>query len=113
MSTKLHTGDVPNWYITTATTDYITWHDTAASATVNINPIYGTTINPEVLITEKDIKVGKMSLKDHMQKVNERLAILEDPDPKKLEKFKALREAYEHYKVLDALCGDNESDKSL
>ena len=38
-----------------------------------------------------------------MEKVEQRLAIL-TPDIEKLEHFQALREAYEHYKTLEALC---------
>lgn len=37
--------------------------------------------------------------------IMERLSILV-PDPEKLEKYEALRQAYEHYKTLEALCVD-------
>ena len=36
------------------------------------------------------------------EKINERLAILV-PDPAKLEKYAALKKAYEHYKTLEEL----------
>ena len=52
-----------------------------------------------------DIKLGGKSLKEFMNKMEERLAILV-PDPKKLEKFEALKKAYEHYKTMEALCFD-------
>lgn len=37
--------------------------------------------------------------------IMDRLSILV-PDPEKLEKYQALRQAYEHYKTLEALCVD-------
>lgn len=50
-----------------------------------------------------DIAIDGKSLKDFMEKVEQRLAIL-TPNIEKLEHFQALREAYEHYKTLEALC---------
>jgi len=50
-----------------------------------------------------DIKIGNRSLVKFMETLEERLAILQ-PDPEKLEKFEALKQAYEHYKLLEALC---------
>jgi hypothetical protein len=50
-----------------------------------------------------DIKIGHKSLKEFMSKMEERMAILV-PDPAKLEKFQALKKAYEHYKTLESLC---------
>jgi hypothetical protein len=57
----------------------------------------------KIKITDSDIDVDGVSLKDFMTKVQDRLAILV-PDPKKLEEFAALKEAYEHYRTLEALC---------
>jgi hypothetical protein len=50
-----------------------------------------------------DIKVDGKSLKEFMNKMEERLAILV-PDPKKLEQFAALKKAYDHYKLMEKLC---------
>ena len=50
-----------------------------------------------------DIKIDGKSLKEFMNKMEERLAILV-PDPKKLEQFAALKKAYEHYKLMESLC---------
>ena len=50
-----------------------------------------------------DIKIGNRSLVKFMETLEERLAILQ-PDPEKLEQFAALKAAYEHYKLLEALC---------
>jgi len=52
-----------------------------------------------------DIKIDGKSLKEFMKKMEQRLAILV-PDPKKLEKFEALKRAYEHYKTMESLCFD-------
>lgn len=52
-----------------------------------------------------DIKIGNQSLKEFMTKMEQRLAILV-PDPAKLEKFEALKKAYEHYKTMESLCFD-------
>lgn len=59
---------------------------------------------------DADIKIGDRSLKEFMTKMEERMAILV-PDPKKLEKFEALKKAYEHYKLMERLCQtDDEKD---
>mgnify|MGYP006282615775 CR=1 FL=1 len=56
---------------------------------------------------EGDIKVKGHSLLHLMKKMEERLAILQEPDPAKLEKFAALKKAYEHYKTLERLIGED------
>lgn len=50
-----------------------------------------------------DIKIDGKSLKNFMDKMEERLAILV-PDPAKLERFEALKKAYDHYKLMEKLC---------
>ncbi len=57
-----------------------------------------------------DLKIGNVSLKDFIEKMEQRLAILV-PDPAKLEKFEALKKAYEHYKTMESLCFPDEKDK--
>lgn len=58
-----------------------------------------------------DIKIGDKSLSEFMTKMEERLAILV-PDPSKLEKFEALKKAYDHYKLMEKLCQEeNKEDK--
>ena len=56
---------------------------------------------------EGDITIKGHSLAKMLEDINKRLAILQ-PDPAKLEKFEALKKAYDHYKLLEALC--HESD---
>ena len=57
-----------------------------------------------------DIKIGGRSLVAFMKTMEERLAILV-PDPKKLEKFEALKKAYEHYKTMESLCFDEPEEE--
>lgn len=54
---------------------------------------------------DEDIKIKGVSILQTLEGINKRLAILQ-PNPEKLEKFEALRKAYEHYKLLEALCHD-------
>jgi hypothetical protein len=83
---------------TTGTTGY-TFNNTITPNTVNIS---NTGIE---MAAGTDITVGGQSLKEFMKKMEQRLAILV-PDPKKLEKFEALKKAYEHYKTMESLCFD-------
>ena len=57
-----------------------------------------------------DIKIDGKSLKQFMDKMEERLAILV-PDPAKLEKFEALKKAYEHYKLMEKLCQEEPKEE--
>ncbi len=60
---------------------------------------------------------GDVTIKGHsivklLEKVEDRLAILMDPDPAKLEKFQALKKAYDNYKLMEKLCQETpEEDK--
>lgn len=55
---------------------------------------------------EGDIKWKGRSLGKLMERIEDRLAILQEPDPERLEKFAALKKAYDHYKTLERLIGD-------
>jgi hypothetical protein len=83
---------------TTGTGGY-TFTNAAVPQTVNIS---NTGID---MAAGADITVDGKSLKEFMKKMEQRLAILV-PDPKKLEKFEALKKAYEHYKTMESLCFD-------
>mgnify|MGYP006269225783 CR=1 FL=1 len=52
---------------------------------------------------DHDIKIKGVSISETLEKINQRLAILQ-PDPKKLAHFEALKKAYEHYKMLELMC---------
>lgn len=54
-----------------------------------------------------DITWKGRSLSKILGSIEDRLAILQDPDPKKLEKYEALKKAYEHYKTLERLIGED------
>lgn len=56
-----------------------------------------------------DVKIDGVSLKQVLESITERLHIL-TPDPQKLEKFEALKRAYEHYKLLEKLCHEDKKD---
>ena len=55
---------------------------------------------------EGDIKWKGRSLGKLLEKIEDRLAILQEPDAERLEKFAALKKAYDHYKTLDRLVGN-------
>ena len=52
---------------------------------------------------EGDVKIKGISIAKALEDIQKRLAILV-PDPAKLEHFAALKKAYDHYKLLEALC---------
>lgn len=52
---------------------------------------------------EGNVTINGQNLAETLQRIQERLAILV-PDPKLLDKYEALQQAYEHYKLLEALC---------
>jgi hypothetical protein len=56
-------------------------------------------------ITWKGRDLGKL-----LETMERRLAILQ-PDPKKLKKFEALQKAYDHYKLLEALCHSEDDNE--
>jgi hypothetical protein len=55
---------------------------------------------------EGDVKIKGHSILHLLKKIEDRLAVLQEPDPEKLEKFAALKKAYDHYKTLEKLIGD-------
>lgn len=56
---------------------------------------------------EGDIKWKGRSLGKLLEKIEDRLAILQEPSQEKLEKFAALKKAYEHYKLMETLIGED------
>jgi len=59
-----------------------------------------------------DVKIKGRSLEKLLTTIEDRLAILTDPDPEKLEKFAALKKAYDNYKLLEKLIGDDYKNES-
>ena len=86
--------------------------------TAGYNGTWGTsTTNTGLHVTsdaefEGDIKWKGRSLGKLLEKIEDRLAILPDPDPEKLKKFAALKKAYDHYKLMEKLIGDDWKDKN-
>lgn len=58
------------------------------------------------LEVDGNITVKGRDLTKLMERIEDRLAILQDPDPEKLEKFAALKKAYDHYRLMERLIGD-------
>ena len=78
-----------------------------------ISPDYvitdGVTTKGSTLRVTGDVEVDGVSLKGFMDTVNDRLAILQ-PKPEMLEKYEALRNAYNEYKMLEKLCSGADTD---
>lgn len=55
---------------------------------------------------EGDVKIQGHSILHLLKKIEDRLAVLQEPSPERLEKFAALKKAYEHYKTLERLIGE-------
>jgi hypothetical protein len=79
------------------------YYATGTTAGYNTSPSVNITSGGIDMAAGTDITVDGKSLKEFMNKMEERLAILV-PDPKKLEQFAALKKAYEHYKLMESLC---------
>jgi hypothetical protein len=92
------TGIYPQW-TSAITTPMITTTSNGSSITVKGDADF-----------EGDIKFKGRSLAESLEAIEKRLAILV-PDPKKLEKYEALQKAYRNYKLLEALCGDDDDNK--
>ena len=74
----------------------------SSSNNITINDIQNAiSIDPELLE-----KIDKMDR--NFETIMERLAILDEPKPEQLEKFKQLKVVYEKYKFLEELCGKDE-----
>ena len=56
---------------------------------------------------EGNVKIKGRDIIKLFEKIEDRLAILADPDPKKLEKFAALKKAYDHYKLMEKLIAED------
>jgi hypothetical protein len=57
-----------------------------------------------------NLTVNGANISEILEKIQDRLAILV-PDPKRLEKYEALKQAYDNYKLLEALCVDETNSK--
>ena len=83
-----------------------TWHTTAPTIVNSTWPASITSPSPTVEITG-DLVVNGKNIGNILDKIQDRLAILDEPDPEKLEKHAALRKAYDHYKLMEKLIGED------
>lgn len=98
------------------TTYTMPWNGTSASMwnnsaviTVNSTPSPSLQVSGDADI-RGNLTVQGANVTEILAKIQDRLAIL-TPDPRLLAKYEALREAYDHYKTLEALCVDSDSQK--
>jgi hypothetical protein len=73
----------------------------------------GSGSQPSLQVTGDTYFDGNVTVKGRdlvklFEKIEDRLAIVSNPDPKKLEKFKALKKAYDHYKLMEKLIGEEQ-----
>lgn len=113
MATNSYSYATSNNYTINTQSPYYTINTGAASASVWTTAGYNGSSSPSGKITldgdDADVIVNGKSLSEFMTKMEERLAILV-PDPDKLEKFAALKKAYEHYKLMEKLCHEEPTD---
>jgi hypothetical protein len=90
------------------------YYNSALGTTAGSNGTFWSTSNTTPSMSIKgDLEVeGGLTVKGRdlvklMEKLEDRLAILAEPDPDKLEKFAALKKAYDHYKLMEKLIGDD------
>ena len=83
---------------------------TGGYTSINTSPSVNITGAGIDMAAGTDISIDGKSLKTFMNKMEERLAIL-IPDPAKLEKFEALKKAYEHYKLMESLCQEQPKEE--
>ena len=76
---------------------------TANNASLASTTRFTASMEVDGTISTKNIDLDGINLKQVITSIQDRLAIL-TPDPAMLEKYEALREAYNHYKTLEALC---------
>ena len=107
-----YSGGAATYSTASVTDDYVS-DINSGTFTINTSSIsdtdYGSWGSDISVPEEGDIKIGNRSLKTFMDTMEKRMAILQ-PDPAKLEKFEALKKAYEHYKHLERLCEIEEDD---
>jgi len=77
-----------------------------------INGAYTVARARAMTMTADDVIIDGVSLKESIKSINERLAIL-TPDLEKLEKYASLKQAYDHYKMLEALIGNDEGTPTI
>ena len=106
-------GSLPNHSITNNTNNTMmsgqSYYYSNTTAPLTTGPITTgpiTTGNTTGFITAADMILDGVSVGETLKKINDRLSILV-PDPAKLEKYAALKAAYENYLLLEKLCQES------
>lgn len=102
MLTSSILGPYPSYNIGVGATGSTSNYNYITNSTAGISNNPGLTCSGDANF-EGDVKIKGISIAKTLEDINKRLAILV-PDPAKLEHFAALKKAYDHYKVLEALC---------
>ena len=92
------TGASGAYLYTTAGYNGTSWSNSAPSNTLDVKGDAN---------FQGDVKIKGRSLEKLLSTIEDRLAILQDPNPAKLEKYAALKKAYDHYKTLERLIGED------
>jgi hypothetical protein len=72
------------------------------------NKIVGDTKFTDDVVFEGDINWKGRDLGQLIESIEDRLAILVAPTPEKLQKFAALKKAYDHYKLMERLIDEDD-----
>jgi hypothetical protein len=85
---------------------YYTNGATGSSSMFGTSPSSNLTVQGDAEF-EGSVKIKGRDIGKLFEKIEDRLAILTEPDPEKLKKFAALKKAYDHYKLLEKLIGED------
>jgi hypothetical protein len=113
---KISYGNLTIPINTTASTVY-TISGSGTGGTYTYNNAWTSSANSGTVKITGDAEIaGRIMLQGQdlgatIERINQRLAILV-PDPKLLDKYTALQEAYDHYKTLEALCIESNADRT-
>ena len=117
MTTNTVLSTLPSNGIGCITTAQIVPGSAITSASINsaitaaVDDLSVVMLNPNGKIHASALELDGVDIGDTLAKIQERLSILV-PDPKRLKKYEALRQAYEHYKTLESLCLEEENGKN-
>lgn len=75
------------------------------------NIVFSNSTSSPGVLHASDVVIGGKKLSNILTVIQQRLFILDDPSPNKLEKYAALKKAYEHYKLLEKLIGEENNEK--
>ena len=101
-------NSVPTITLTGSGTGYTTANPTWVSALNTSTNSSQLKVSGDAEITG-NLVVGGRDVTTALEQICQRLAILQ-PKPELLERYQALREAYEHYRTLEALCVEQDDD---